>query len=62
MLSEPFVLPTLATEIVNEKDIYNLGYLVIQPIIYVSNIGVSEAVQPELYGFEIVNETLGEKN
>lgn len=61
MLEEPFTLPTIATEIVNEKDIYNLGYLVIQPIIYISNTGVSESVQPELYGFEIVNETLGEK-
>jgi phage-related protein len=61
MLTSPFTLPMIPTELVSEKDIYNLGYLLIQPIIFITNTAISTGTQPLEYGFEVLNETYDQK-
>ena len=60
-LTGAFTLPVIPTTIVSEKDIYNLGYVVIQPTIYITNNGIISGTQTEEYGFEVLNETLNQK-
>jgi hypothetical protein len=60
-LSGNFTLPFTPTTLTTEKDIYNLGYLVVQPIIYITNTGTAQGVQPPEYGFEVLNQTHNQK-